>query len=122
MSGPIEHALHEAGGAKPRREALLPPTIILLVFAMVVVAVGGFAYVGGQQQALNTIRVQSEALRVAAHAVETVDADAAHVMSGEPGALAGYFRDAQQMKALTTGRRGRESPGFRAILAIVSAW
>lgn len=103
MSGPIEHALHEAGGAKPRREALLPPTIILLVFAMVVVAVGGFAYVGGQQQALNTIRVQSEALRVAAHAVETVDADAAHVMSGEPGALAGYFRDAQQMKTLTTG-------------------
>ena len=59
--------------ARPRTEALLPPAIILLVFAMVVIAIGGFAFVGGQQQALNTLRGQSEAMREAASALSRTD-------------------------------------------------
>ena len=53
-------------GTRARSEWLLPPTIILLVFAMVVTAVAGFAYVGGQQQSLTALRQQDDALREAA--------------------------------------------------------
>jgi len=85
---------------RPRREALLPPAIILLVFAMVVTAVGGFAYVSSQQQALSQLRAQSEALRGAVTAMQMVDSDAAHVLNGDRGAIAGYFRDAEILKGL----------------------
>lgn len=86
-----------------RREALLPPAIILLVFAMVVIAIGGFAYVGGQQQGLAALRSQNDALRAAASAVVTVDTDAAHVLNGERGAMAKFFRDSETVSALRVG-------------------
>jgi diguanylate cyclase (GGDEF)-like protein len=86
-----------------RREAMLPPAIIVLVFAMVVIAIGGFAYVGGQQQGLASLRAQNDALRAAASAVVTVDTDAAHVLNGERGAMAKYFRDAETVSALRAG-------------------
>jgi hypothetical protein len=49
---------------------LLPPAIILLVFAMVVIAIGGFAFVGGQQSMLGALRLKSDAMR---EAVITLD-------------------------------------------------
>src|SRR5881397_2863962 len=98
MSIVSNHAHAAVAGGRPRSEVLLPPAIILLVFAMVVVAIGGFAYVSGQQQALSTIRTQSDALRSSVNALQVVDADAAHVLNGERGALAGYFRDLEMLK------------------------
>src|SRR3954469_5086615 len=89
-------------GIRPRGEVLLPPAIILLVFAMVVTAIGGFAFVSSQQQALSAVRTQSDALRSSVSMLQLVDADAAHVLNGERGALASYFRDLEMLK----GQRG----------------
>ncbi|MEO6013784.1 MAG: GGDEF domain-containing protein [Devosia sp.] len=91
-----------AGTPKPKRrtDVLLPPAIILLVFAMVVFAVGGFAFVGGQQSLLTQLRVQNDALRDAIVALERSDASVARVLGGERGALAGFFRDGETLKAL----------------------
>ncbi|MEO7222135.1 MAG: hypothetical protein ABIY37_06650, partial [Devosia sp.] len=86
--------------ARPRTEALLPPAIILLVFAMVVIAIGGFAYVGGQQNALNTLRGQSEAMREAASALSRTDASAAHVIAGDRDAMSEFFRNAEALRTL----------------------
>ena len=86
--------------ARARTEALLPPTIILLVFAMVVIAIGGFAFVGGQQNALNTLRAQSEAMREAATALAHTDASAAHVIAGDRAAMSEFFRTAEILRSL----------------------
>ena len=86
--------------ARPRTEALLPPAIIMLVFAMVVIAIGGFAYVGGQQNALNTLRTQSEAMRAAANALSRTDASAAHVIGGDRAAMPEFFRTVEELKSL----------------------
>ena len=99
MTMPLVDQVHAAPGVRLRGDTLLPPAIILLVFAMVVIAVGGFAYVSGQQQGLSALRQQSEALRDAAGVVATADADAAHVLNGERGAMASFFRDAEMLKA-----------------------
>jgi len=99
MSIVSDHPHAVAPAARPRSEVLLPPAIILLVFAMVVIAVGGFAYVSAQQQALSTVRMQSDALRASVNTLQMVDADAAHVLNGERGALSGYFRDLEMLKA-----------------------
>ncbi|HVY51180.1 MAG TPA: GGDEF domain-containing protein [Devosia sp.] len=95
-----DHAHALVPGHRARGEALLPPAIILLVFAMVVIAVAGFAYLSSQQQSLGALRAQADALRTAASAVATVDADAAHVLNGDRGAMAGYFRDLETLKQL----------------------
>jgi diguanylate cyclase (GGDEF)-like protein len=101
MSMPsTEHAHLPAPNTRPRTEVLLPPAIILLVFAMVVIAIAGFAYVGGQQSALGALRLQSDAMRDAVVALERTDASAAHVLAGDRGAMAGFFRDAEALKAL----------------------
>jgi diguanylate cyclase (GGDEF)-like protein len=100
MTVPNDQAHQPVPEARPRSEVLLPPAIILLVFAMVVIAVGGFAYVSGQQQSLGMLRAQADALRVAVNAVVTVDTDAAHVLNGERGAMANYFRDTETLNGL----------------------
>ena len=84
----------------PRRESLLPPAIIVLVFAMVVIAITGFAYVGGQQQALSAHRSAVEGLWNGLAALQTGDAAVAHVLNGERGAMAGYFRHLEALKSL----------------------
>ena len=56
---------------------LLPPAIIFLVFAMVVIAVGGFAYFSVQQQSLGGLRTEASALRDAMGALSGADAAAA---------------------------------------------
>jgi diguanylate cyclase (GGDEF)-like protein len=88
---------------RPRSEVLLPPAIILLVFAMVVVAIGGFAYVSNQQQALSVVRHGADDLRAAVNTLQLVDGDAAHVLNGERGALASYFRDLELLKTQRGG-------------------
>ena len=66
MPMPIAEAAPAAADAgRPRREGLLPPAIILLVFAMLVFAIGGFAFIGGQQNALNGLRSDADAMREA---------------------------------------------------------
>jgi diguanylate cyclase (GGDEF)-like protein len=88
---------------RPRSEVLLPPALILLVFAMVVVAIGGFAYVSNQQQALSVVRHGADDLRAAVNTLQLVDGDAAHVLNGERGALASYFRDLELLKTQRGG-------------------
>lgn len=89
--------------ARPRSDALLPPAIILLVFAMVVFALGGFAYVTNQQLAITSVRQQSDALRTAVAELGRADASAAHVLVGDRGAMADYFREVEQLKATRSG-------------------
>jgi diguanylate cyclase (GGDEF)-like protein len=95
-----ETALAARVSLRPRTEALLPPAIILLVFAMLVIAIGGFAYVGGQQSALNALRGQSEAMREAASALSRTDASAAHVVAGDRSAMSEFFRNAETLRTL----------------------
>ncbi len=102
MSMLITETAPPAPQARPRTEALLPPAIILVVFAMVVIALGGFAYVGGQQNALNTLRGQSEAMREATGALARTDASAAHVISGDRAAMSEFFRNAETLRELRT--------------------
>src|SRR5215207_5800952 len=96
----IETARAAKPHARPRTEAMLPPAVILLVFAMVVIAIGGFAYVGGQQNALNTLRGQSEAMREAASALSRTDASAAHVIGGDRAVMSEFFRNVEELKTL----------------------
>ena len=101
MSNPTsEHAFLLAPNARPRTEVLLPPAIILLVFAMVVIAVGGFAYIGGQQSALGTLRLQSDAMREAIMTLDRTNASVAHVLAGDRGAMASYFRNAETLRGM----------------------
>jgi diguanylate cyclase (GGDEF)-like protein len=95
-----EHAYLLAPNTRPRTEVLLPPAIIIMVFAMVVIAIGGFAYIGGQQSALGELRVESATIRNAVIALERTDSSAAHVLAGDRGAMAGFFRDAETLKML----------------------
>lgn len=87
---------------RPRTEILLPPAIVLLVFAMVVIAIGSFAYVGGQQSALNALRSQTEAMREAAGALSRTDASAAHVIGGDRTAMSEFFRNVETLRGLRT--------------------
>jgi diguanylate cyclase (GGDEF)-like protein len=96
----LEHSHFVPPDARPRREILLPPTIILLVFAMVVFAVGGFTFVSTQQQALGALRLQNAQLREAVVSLRTTDAASGHVLNGERGAMADYFRDVETLKSL----------------------
>lgn len=101
MSTPIIEAASPAAGVEPARSnALLPPAIILLVFAMVVIALGGFAFVGGQQGAANALRVEADAMREAGLQLARTDASLAHMLSGERSATAGFFRNLEALRAL----------------------
>jgi diguanylate cyclase (GGDEF)-like protein len=101
MPNPVaQTARPVAARSPPRVGVLLPPAIILLVFAMVVTAVGGFAYVGGQQGALGTLRAHTDALRQAVLVLQRTDAGVAHVLAGSDGALTLYLRDAETLRAL----------------------
>ncbi len=95
----LEHAHFAPPAARPRRAILLPPAIILLVFAMVVLAVGGFTFVSTQQQALGTLRANNADLREAVNALNTADAAVGHVLAGERGATADYFRDLEVLRS-----------------------
>src|SRR5262245_10389947 len=86
---------------KPRQnksKRLLPPAILIVVFAMVVTAVAGFAYVGTQQQSLSVVRGQSEDLRVALQALTKADADLGHFVLGDKAALTGHLRQVDLIK------------------------
>lgn len=115
----IETAQAARPHVRPRTEALLPPAVILLVFTMVVIAIGGFAYVGGQQNALNTLRGQSDAMREAASALSRTDASAAHVIGGDRAAMSEFFRNVEELKALrpvTFDSIGGLTPAFDKLL------
>jgi diguanylate cyclase (GGDEF)-like protein len=93
--------LVRANARGPRTsEKFLPPAIILLVFAMVVIAVGGFAYISFQQQSLGQLRYQSSALRDAGTALARADAATVNVLSGNPDAMPDYFREIGMLNAL----------------------
>lgn len=90
--------LTEAQASPPRKRGLLPPAILIVVFAMVVTAVAGFAYVSSQQQALTAVRGQSEDLRVALQSLTQVDADLGHYVLGDKLALTSHFRQVDLLK------------------------
>ncbi|HEX4296576.1 MAG TPA: hypothetical protein VHZ56_01000, partial [Devosia sp.] len=85
-------------GVEPGSERMLPPTVIMLVFAMVVIAVGGFAYISDQEQSLSALRLQTDALGAATTALERTDADAARALNGAGGGIAGFFHDLEVLK------------------------
>jgi len=93
--------LVRANAKAPRSsERYLPPAIILLVFAMVVIAVAGFAYISTQQQSLSQLRTQSSALRDAGIALARAEAATADVLSGNPDSMPEYFREIGMLNAL----------------------
>lgn len=96
----LDELLHEiVPRGEPRGRRLLPPAIIMLVFAMVVIAVSGFAFIGGQQQSLTSLRSQNVALRSALQTLIETDAAAAHFAAGDKDALTTYFRSIDWLKA-----------------------
>ncbi|MEQ1769352.1 MAG: GGDEF domain-containing protein [Devosia sp.] len=92
----LEHEFVPESGTPGRR--MLPGTIILLVFAMVVIAVGGFAYISAQQQDLAALRTESGQMRAALQTLTEADAGAAHFAGGDKNALTGYFRALDQLR------------------------
>jgi diguanylate cyclase (GGDEF)-like protein len=100
----LDDMLHEiVPRTETRGRRLLPPAIILLVFAMVVIAVGGFAFIGSQQQSLATLRTQNAELRSAIQTLIEADAAAAHFAAGDKTALTAHFRAVDQLKTQRTG-------------------
>ncbi len=82
---------------------LLASAIIFLVFAMVAVAIAGFAYITAQQQMLIVLAEKSQQLRTAHQALSAADAHVAHFVLGDVGdGLGGYYQDVQRLNA----RRG----------------
>jgi diguanylate cyclase (GGDEF)-like protein len=121
MSMPITEAAPAAADAdRPHREALLPPAIILLVFAMVVIAIGGFAFIGSQQGALNGLRSNADAMARASQVLARTDASAARVIGGDRSAMPEYFRDLESLKELrgkTFDVVGGASPALDRLLS-----
>ena len=117
---PIAEAAPAAADAsRPRREGLLPPAIILLVFAMLVFAIGGFAFIGGQQNALNGLRSDADAMREASSALARADASVARVIAGDREAMSEYFRTLEWLKMLrakTFDRIDGVSPDLDALI------
>ena len=66
---------------------------------MVVIAVGGFAYISYQQQSLSALRTEANQLRDAVGTLTRADAAAEHVLAGDPDAMAGYFREIGMLNA-----------------------
>jgi diguanylate cyclase (GGDEF)-like protein len=96
----IETALVTQPGERPRKEALLPPAIIMLVFAMVVIAIGGFAFIGGEQSALSTLRARADAMQQASTVLSRTEASAARVLGGDRTAIAEFLRNTDELNAL----------------------
>jgi len=125
MPMPITEAAPAAAEAdRPRREGLLPPAIILLVFAMVVIAIGGFAFIGGQQNILNGLRGNADAMREASTVLAHTDASAARTIGGDRDAMPEFFRNLERLKALrgeTFDRIGGVTPALDALIEDWSA-
>jgi diguanylate cyclase (GGDEF)-like protein len=69
---------------------------------MVVIAVGGFAYVSAQQQSMTALRANSEQLRAALQTLTEADAGAAHFAGGDKTTLSGHFRALDELRASRT--------------------
>ena len=121
---PITEAAPAAAEAdRPHREGLLPPAIILLVFAMVVIAIGGFAFIGGQQNALNALRGDADAMREASSVLARTDASAARVIGGDRNGTPEFFRNLERLKAIrgaTFDRIGGVTPALDALIEWVA--
>lgn len=75
-------------GVRPR---VLSLATVLLVFALVATAIGGFVHVGTQQHAMTDLRSKSQQLRVMYQTLTEADADALHYVAGETGALSSHL-------------------------------
>jgi diguanylate cyclase (GGDEF)-like protein len=104
------------------RRLLLPPAIIFLVFAMVVIAVGGFAYLSVQQQSLGGLRTEASTLRDAMGALSGADAASAHVLDGEPDAMTAYFRETGLVNALRSETFDKLPGATSALDSLLSDW
>ena len=120
---PIAEAAPAAADAgRPRREGLLPPAIILLVFAMLVFAIGGFAFIGGQQNALNGLRSDADAMREASSALARADASVARVIAGDREAMSEYFRTLEWLKMLRAKTFDRIDGVSLDLDALIEGW
>ena len=120
MSTPTTDVAPDAAG--PRSGALLPPAIILLVFAMVVIALGGFAFIGGQQAALNATRGNTDAMRDAIAIVARTDAGVARVVAGERAAMPEFFRNVDALRAARPATFDTIGGITPALDTLVEAW
>ncbi|MBK8084683.1 MAG: diguanylate cyclase [Devosia sp.] len=74
----------------PLRSRMLSIATVLLVFAIVATSVFGFAHVTAQQEALTTLREESQRLRSLQQAVVEADGRVMHIIAGD-GAPGDYF-------------------------------
>lgn len=123
MTTPITEAAAAAAEAdRPRSEALLPPAIILLVFAMVVIAIGGFAFIGGQQNILNGLRGDADAMREASRVLAHTEASAARVIAGDRNAMPDFFRNLDRLQAVRGETFDRVGGVTTSLDALIEDW
>src|SRR5688572_7643844 len=93
------HGLMELGLLRAQRRALpkvatrsrlLSLSTILLVFAIVVTAIAGFAHVSLQQQSLISLREESQEMRAVHRALTQADADVLYFALGDRARLESY--------------------------------
>ncbi|MEP7239927.1 MAG: hypothetical protein ABI697_03480, partial [Devosia sp.] len=120
-SDSLETAHRPVQGPTERRP-LLPPLIVMLVFAMVVVAVGGFAYLSREQQSISALRLEASALREAVTALERTNASAARVLNGERSAVVDFFHDLESLKGAQQGTLAGLEGGWEALAALDRDW
>ncbi|MDB5539317.1 MAG: diguanylate cyclase [Devosia sp.] len=73
------------------RSRMLSLATVVLVFVLVVTAIGGFIHVSTQQRAVTDIRAQGQQLRATYQALTEADADALRYLAGEGGALSRHL-------------------------------
>ena len=70
-----------------RRNRILSAATVVLVFALVATAIGGFVHVSTQQRAMADLRAQAQQLRTVYQALTEADAATLHYLSGEAAVL-----------------------------------
>lgn len=79
------------------RSRLLSLVTIMLVFALVVTAIGGFIHVSTQQRGMTELLAQNERLRVMYQSLTEADADAMHFLAGDTAALRAHVAHATRL-------------------------
>lgn len=93
-------------GLAARSRALSLGTI-LLVFAIVVTAIAGFAHVTTQQKSLTAVREESRQIQAILQSVTQADADAMHVLRGDGARLEGFYASLRTLDGLPRGALDR---------------
>lgn len=108
------------------RSRLLSLGIVVLVFAMVAISIGGFAHVSLQQQSLIALREQSRDIQAIHQALTKADADVLYFVRGDAARLPDYFSSLDVLRAGTAtltqidiapAENGAPAPGLPSLIA-----